>query len=36
MPLLGDLMFWLSFVLCLTLEDLMECGLDDRGSAGDG
>ena len=35
-PLLGDLMFLLSFVLCLTLEDLVECGLHGRDSAGGG
>ena len=35
MPLLADDLFLLSFVLW-TLEDLMECGLDGRGSAGGG
>ena len=35
-PLFGDLMFLLSFVLCLTLEDLVECGLHGRDSAGGG
>ena len=33
-PLLGDFMFLMSLVLCLTQEDLMECGLDGRDSAG--
>ena len=35
-PLLGDLMFLLSFVLCSTLESLVECGLHGRYSAGGG
>ena len=35
-PLLGDLIFLLSFVLCLTMKDLVECALHGRGSAGGG